>query len=121
MRARVSTNICLTLLVNRPPADEVAALKAVMAVTRSSVAADGGDIELVSADVAAGELVVQLSGACGSCAASDDTLAAGVTHILTQRVPWVHTVVGEVDDSLDCAASAEPGTGAWTPKPQRDS
>lgn len=53
--------------------------------------ADGGDIELV--DVENGTVKVRLTGACGSCPASQMTLKMGVEMRLKEEIPEVQEVV----------------------------
>jgi Fe-S cluster biogenesis protein NfuA len=58
---------------------------------RPSLQADGGDIELVSASDD-GVVTVRLTGACGSCPYSLNTLKQGVENYLRQAVPGVKEV-----------------------------
>jgi Fe-S cluster biogenesis protein NfuA len=83
---------------------------------RPAVQADGGDLELTSADVEAGVVEVQLAGACSSCAISAVTLQGGVERILRERLPWITEVRGGVDESIDPLQSAAMGQGGYTPK-----
>ncbi len=71
-------------------ADRVAAL---LDELRPSLKADGGDIELVSADEAIGRVEVRLTGACEHCPASTFTMAYGVEARLKQALPTVRDVV----------------------------
>ena len=80
-------------------------------VIRPAVAADGGTLELVAVDTDAGEVTVQLAGACGSCAVASLTLEGGITRILQQRLDWITAVHGNVED--DPGAT---GFGGWTPR-----
>jgi Fe-S cluster biogenesis protein NfuA len=80
---------------------------------RPAVQADGGDIELLGADVEAGTVRIQLTGACGSCSISTLTLEAGLARILKERLEWVREVLGGVDESLTYEESAALGRGAW--------
>jgi Fe-S cluster biogenesis protein NfuA len=100
-----------------PSQDELerrrAELDALIERMRPAVQADGGDLELVDADVAAGVVEVRLTGACSSCAISGATLYGGVERILRQRLPWVTEVVGGVDDTIDPEASRMLGRGAY--------
>jgi len=73
-------------------------------------------IELVSADVEAGVVEVQLQGACSSCAISSATLQGGVERILTERLPWVTEVIGGLDESIDPFDSASLGQGGYVPR-----
>lgn len=80
---------------------------------RPAVQADGGDLELVSADLANGVIEVRLSGSCSSCAISSATLEQGVERLLTDRLDWVTEVRGAVADVDDWEASAALGRGGW--------
>lgn len=60
---------------------------------RPALQADGGDIELVSADEEAGVVKVFMSGACDGCPISDVTMTQGVERIVKDRVPGVKEVV----------------------------
>ncbi|MEO0650456.1 MAG: NifU family protein [Planctomycetota bacterium] len=64
----------------------VAATEAVLAELRPAVAADGGDIRLLS--VEGGTVRVSLHGACRSCAASVLTLKGALEPRLRERLPW---------------------------------
>jgi Fe-S cluster biogenesis protein NfuA len=97
-------------------ATRLAELRDLIELMRPAVQADGGDLVLVSADVTAGVVEVQLQGACSSCAISASTLKAGVERILRQRLPWVREVRGGVDEEEDFLASAARGRGGWVPK-----
>jgi Fe-S cluster biogenesis protein NfuA len=79
----------------------------VIAVVAVAVAADGGTIELVSADVLTGVVHVRLAGACGSCAVAGLTMDAGVERVLRQRLDWITEVHGSVEESSFV------GTGGW--------
>jgi Fe-S cluster biogenesis protein NfuA len=83
---------------------------------RPAVHADGGDIELLGADVEAGTVRVQLTGACGSCSISTLTLEAGLARILKERLEWVREVQGGVDESLSYEESAALGRAGWSPR-----
>ena len=69
----------------------------VIEIIRPAIQADDGDIELHEVDEATGEVTVELSGACTTCPASDQTLKAGIERILKDRVDGVTSVrnVGE--------------------------
>jgi Fe-S cluster biogenesis protein NfuA len=92
------------------------ALNALLDLMRPAVQADGGDLILVSADVEAGVIEVQLAGACSSCAISSDTLSGGVERILHDRLDWVTQVIGGIDDSVDPEDSMALGTGGYVPR-----
>ena len=95
-------------------AERLSALQGLLELMRPAVQADGGDLVLVSADVATGVVEVQLQGACSSCAVSSSTLQGGVERILKGRLDWVTEVIGGVDESdLD---HAPVGTGGWVPR-----
>ncbi len=96
-------------------AERLAGLTGLLELMRPAVQADGGDLVLVSADVASGVVEVQLQGACSSCAVSASTLQGGVERILRDRLPWVTEVVGGVDDSLDPFLSESMGRGGYVP------
>lgn len=93
-----------------------AELRGVLEILAPAVQADGGDLRLVSADYATGAVVVELSGSCVSCAASSVTLQAGVRRIVMDRLDWVTTVDGQLDDDTDLAGSALLGSGGWQPR-----
>ncbi len=96
-------------------AERLAALTGLIDLMRPAVQADGGDLVLVSADVAEGVVEVQLQGACSSCAISSATLQGGVERILRDRLPWVTEVTGGVDESVDPFASEAMGRGGYVP------
>jgi Fe-S cluster biogenesis protein NfuA len=91
-------------------------LQSLVDLMRPAVQADGGDLVLVSADVEAGVVEVQLQGACSSCAISAATLRGGVERILMDRLPWVSEVTGSLTDTLDPFESAALGRGAYVPR-----
>ncbi len=93
-----------------------AALEELIEAMRPAVQADGGDLELVDADVAAGVVEVRLRGACSTCAIASATLQGGVERILRDRLPWVVEVRGGVDDEEDPFASLAAGRGAYVPR-----
>ncbi|MEM9033456.1 MAG: NifU family protein [Actinomycetota bacterium] len=88
-------------------------LNKLIELMRPAVQQDGGDLVLTSADVRTGEIEVQLQGACSSCAVSSSTLEQGVERLLTQRLPWVTSVSGGVEEANDWDASAALGKGGW--------
>ncbi len=91
--------------------ERLVALNKIIELMRPAVQADGGDLVLMSADVEAGIIEVQLQGACSSCAVSSSTLQGGVERILKGRLDWVTEVIGGVDSSdLEHAPT---GTGGW--------
>lgn len=96
-------------------AERLRQLQALLDLMRPAVQADGGDLVLVSADVEAGVVEVQLQGACSSCAVSAVTLQGGVERILTERLPWVSEVIGGLDESIDPFESASMGQGGYVP------
>ena len=95
-------------------AERLSALQGLLELMRPAVQADGGDLVLVSADVATGVVEVQLQGACSSCAVSSSTLQGGVERILKGRLEWVTEVIGGVDESD--LEHAPVGTGGWVPR-----
>jgi Fe-S cluster biogenesis protein NfuA len=96
-------------------ADRLAALQKLMDLMRPAVQADGGDLVLVHADVRTGQIEVQLRGSCSSCAISGATLQQGVERLLRDRLDWVRSVEGSVEEVDDLEASAALGRGAWQP------
>ena len=91
-------------------------LNELIELMRPAVQSDGGDLALVSFDVEAGTVEVQLQGACSSCAISSATLQGGVERILRDRLPWVTEVVGGVDEDADPFESATLGRGGYVPR-----
>ena len=85
-------------------------------MVRPIIQQDGGDLVLVSADVVAGVVELQLQWACSSCAISSSTLQAGVERILKERLSWVKEVVGGVDEETDWEESYAMGRGGYVPK-----
>ena len=85
-------------------------LSAVLDVIRPVIAADGGSLNLLGVDVAAGVVRLQLAGACGSCAVSAATLNDGIDRVIRSRLDWVTEIVGGVEES-DAS-----GLGGWVPK-----
>ena len=59
---------------------------------RPMLQADGGDIDLVSVDEAAGVVSVRLKGVCKGCPGAKMTLKMGVERILKEEVPDVKSV-----------------------------
>ena len=96
-------------------ADRLSQLNSIIELMRPAVQADGGDLALLSADVATGVVEVQLQGACSSCAVSSSTLQGGVDRILRDRLPWVTEVLGGVDESVDPFESESMGRGGYVP------
>jgi Fe-S cluster biogenesis protein NfuA len=95
--------------------DRLAQLNSIIELMRPAVQADGGDLALLSADVATGVVEVQLQGACSSCAVSSSTLQGGVDRILRDRLPWVTEVLGGVDETADPFESEAMGRGGYVP------
>ena len=62
-------------------------------VIRPALQADGGDIVLRGVDEDTGIVTVTLTGACGTCPASTQTLKAGIERIMRDRVDGVTEVV----------------------------
>ena len=96
-------------------AQRLADLTELIDLIRPAVQADGGDLVLISADVEAGVVEVQLQGSCSSCAISSTTLQAGVERILSERLDWITEVYGGVDEDIDFESSAAMGRGGYTP------
>ncbi len=63
---------------------------------RPALQADGGDIILRDVDEATGVVSVTLTGACGTCPASTQTLKDGIQRIMRDRVDGVTEVVNVV-------------------------
>jgi len=95
--------------------ERLSQLNGLIELMRPAVQADGGDLALLSADVASGVVEVQLQGACSSCAVSASTLQGGVERILHDRLPWVTEVRGGVDESVDPFESESMGRGGYVP------
>ena len=66
-------------------------VEAVLNQIRPSLAADGGNVELV--DATDGIVKVRLTGACGGCPMASMTLKHGVERVLKEQVPEVKEVV----------------------------
>jgi len=66
-------------------------VEAVLNQIRPSLAADGGDVELI--DASNGVVKLRLTGACGSCPMASMTLRHGVERVLKEQVPEVKEVV----------------------------
>jgi Fe-S cluster biogenesis protein NfuA len=62
-------------------------------VIRPALQADGGDIILREVDEVTGVVSVTLTGACGTCPASTQTLKAGIERIMRDRVEGVTEVI----------------------------
>ena len=62
-------------------------------VIRPALQADGGDIILHDVDEETGVVRVELTGACTTCPASDQTLKAGIERIMKDRIDGVTEVV----------------------------
>jgi Fe-S cluster biogenesis protein NfuA len=68
-------------------------VKAALDNVRTSLQADGGDVEFVSL-AEDGTVSVKLTGACGSCTMSQMTLKMVIENYLKKEVPQVSAVVG---------------------------
>lgn len=66
-------------------------IEAVLDLVRPALLADGGNVELV--EVSDGVIKVLLTGACGHCPMSAQTLKFGIERILKEKLPWVNQVV----------------------------
>ena len=64
----------------------------IAAEIRPALLLDGGDIEVVEADDATGEVKVKLQGACAGCPFSQMTLAMTVEKRLMEQIPEVKKV-----------------------------
>ncbi len=74
-------------------------VEATIEVIRPALQADGGDIVLLGVDEATGVVSVQLTGACGTCPVSTQTLKGGIERIMRDRVDGVTEVVN-VDEAV---------------------
>ncbi|MBI4835174.1 MAG: NifU family protein [Planctomycetes bacterium] len=59
---------------------------------RPMLAADGGNVDLVSVDAASGVVKVKLVGACGCCPMSQMTLKNGIEQALKKAIPEIKKV-----------------------------
>ncbi|MBN2463713.1 MAG: NifU family protein [Dehalococcoidia bacterium] len=66
-------------------------VEAILNKIRPSLAADGGNVELV--DVSDGIVKLRLTGACGSCPMASMTLKHGVERVLKEQLPELKEVV----------------------------
>jgi len=66
-------------------------VEAILAQIRTSLKADGGDVELV--DVNEGTVKLRLRGACAGCPMAAMTLKHGIERILKEKIPEVKEVV----------------------------
>lgn len=103
-------------LSDEQKAERLSQLTELVDMVRPIIQQDGGDLILVSADVVAGVVELQLQGACSSCAISSSTLQAGVERILKDRLAWVKEVTGGVDEDMDWQESYAMGRGSYVPK-----
>ena len=60
---------------------------------RPALQVDGGDIVLRDVDEVTGVVSVTLTGACGTCPVSTQTLKAGIERIMRDRIDGVTEVV----------------------------
>jgi Fe-S cluster biogenesis protein NfuA len=67
-------------------------VEAALKEVQPMLAADGGDVELVSV-TDDGKVTVRLIGACGSCPMSSMTLKMGIERLIKKQVPEVKEVV----------------------------
>lgn len=70
-----------------------ARVEACIEVIRPALQADKGDIELLDVDEATGVVTVRLTGACGTCPVSTQTLKGGIERIMRDRVDGVTEVI----------------------------
>lgn len=75
-----------------PDRETIARIEEVLASIRPDVRADGGDIELVGYDPAAGVVRLRMVGACYACPMAQATLRAGVEQRLRLVVPEIRSV-----------------------------
>jgi Fe-S cluster biogenesis protein NfuA len=59
---------------------------------RPALRSDGGDVELIEFDEAAGILELRFLGACGDCPISEVTLRQGIERRILSAVPAVREV-----------------------------
>lgn len=104
------------MLTESQRAERLEQLTDLIEMVRPIIHQDGGDLVLVSADVEAGVVELQLQGACSSCAISATTLQAGVERILKDRLEWITEVSGGIDEDADWEESAAMGRGGYVPK-----
>jgi Fe-S cluster biogenesis protein NfuA len=102
-------------LSDEEKAERLEHLTELIEMVRPVIQQDGGDLVLLSVDVEAGVVELQLQGACSSCAVSASTLQAGVERILKERLPWVTDVIGGIDEDVDWEESAAMGRGGYVP------
>jgi Fe-S cluster biogenesis protein NfuA len=67
-------------------------------VIRPALQADGGDIVLRDVNETTGVVSVTLTGACGTCPTSTQTLKAGIERIMRDRIDGVTEVVNVPDE-----------------------
>jgi len=67
-------------------------VKKVLDEIRSSLQADGGDVELVDVDEKKGVVKVRLQGACVGCPMSTLTLQEGIGRVLKSKVKGVKEI-----------------------------
>jgi Fe-S cluster biogenesis protein NfuA len=103
------------VLSDEEKAERLEQLTDLIEMVRPVIQQDGGDLVLLSVDVEAGVVELQLQGACSSCAISASTLQAGVDRILKERLPWVTEILGGVDEDMDWEESAAMGRGGYVP------
>jgi Fe-S cluster biogenesis protein NfuA len=103
------------LLSDEERAERLEQLTDLIEMVRPVIQQDGGDLVVLSVDVEAGLVELQLQGACSSCAISASTLQAGVERILKERLPWVTEITGGVDEDMDWEESAAMGRGGYVP------
>ena len=104
------------MLSEEDRAERLEELTDLIEMVRPVIQQDGGDLVLLSVDVEAGVVELQLQGACSSCAISASTLQAGVERILKERLTWVTEVIGGIDEDMDWEESAAMGRGAYVPR-----
>lgn len=80
-----------------------AQVEATIEVIRPALQADQGDIELIDVDESTGVVTVRLTGACGTCPVSTQTLKGGIERILRDRVDGVTEVIdlSTADNEID--------------------
>ena len=68
-------------------------------VIRPALQADGGDIVLRDVNETTGVVSVTLTGACGTCPTSTQTLKSGIERIMRDRIDGVTEVINVSDDT----------------------
>jgi len=70
-----------------------ARVEGVLEELRPFLRSDGGDVQLVDVDAAAGIVRLKLVGACGGCPSSTQTVQHGIKVRLQEAVPEIREIV----------------------------